>query len=327
VRGPRRRTATRIRRCSARWALGGAVLVMPVVACSHSGPPSPAVGARETEALALPAAPRDAAPADAPATATSSTPTTASPTPTTTSTRPALRPSSATTATQRPASTSTSVRAPTPSSWADLTPPGARLLTDDEAAQHVRRSSWEPRPQNETANQRVPTAAELADFRRYSGQWGDCEHLRKRVTGHFVGTTDEIIQWAAWKWGLPEDVLRATGVNESHWYMSFNGDEGLSFGLYQIKNVPEWHGGTYPLSQESTAFNADYYGGFVRHYYEGCATWIGAYAENGSTYGAGDFWGSVGAWYSGRWHDNEAEAYVDSVRRHLRDASWTRPGF
>ena len=32
------------------------------------------------------------------------------------------------------------------------------------------------------------------------------------MTGNFVGSTDEIIQWAAWKWGVDEDVIRAVAV-------------------------------------------------------------------------------------------------------------------
>jgi hypothetical protein len=42
--------------------------------------------------------------------------------------------------------------------------------------------------------------------------------LLPRVDGQFTGTTDEIFQWAACKWGLPDDVLRAISVRESTWY-------------------------------------------------------------------------------------------------------------
>jgi soluble lytic murein transglycosylase-like protein len=35
------------------------------------------------------------------------------------------------------------------------------------------------------------------------------------VTGNFRGTTDEIIRWAAWKWGIDEDLLRAVAARES----------------------------------------------------------------------------------------------------------------
>ena len=48
--------------------------------------------------------------------------------------------------------------------------------------------------------------------------------LTARVTGGFAGTTDEILQWVAHKWGIPEDVVRAVAVNESSWKMSMLGD-------------------------------------------------------------------------------------------------------
>jgi hypothetical protein len=44
--------------------------------------------------------------------------------------------------------------------------------------------------------------------------------LLARVDGHFTGTTDEIIQWAACKWGLSDNLLRAIADQESTWYES-----------------------------------------------------------------------------------------------------------
>ena len=38
-----------------------------------------------------------------------------------------------------------------------------------------------------------------------------------RVTGNFTGTTDEILQWAACKWGIDEDLVRAQVAIESWW--------------------------------------------------------------------------------------------------------------
>ena len=38
-------------------------------------------------------------------------------------------------------------------------------------------------------------------------------------TGNFTGTTDEIIQWAACKWGFDENTLRAQVAKESYWSM------------------------------------------------------------------------------------------------------------
>jgi hypothetical protein len=208
-----------------------------------------------------------------------------------------------------------------------LRPPGSAILSDAQAAAMVRRSSWEPRPGNTTENHTVPTASQLQNFYSYTGQWGNCDNLRAKVTGNFTGTTDEIMQWAAWKWGLPENVVRAVAVNESWWKMSMVGDNGMSFGLFQIKNVAKWHGGTYPLSKNDSAFNADYWAGMVRQYYEGCSTWMKDYTFNGSHYAAGDLWGSIGAWYSGNWHSNAAETYIAHVKKRLADKTWKQPGF
>ena len=58
---------------------------------------------------------------------------------------------------------------------------------------------------------------------------------RNRVTGNFTGTTDEIIQWVACKWGVDEDAVRAQIIKESYWYQSNVGDNGESFGLGQVR--------------------------------------------------------------------------------------------
>jgi len=63
---------------------------------------------------------------------------------------------------------------------------------------------------------------------------------RDQVTGNFAGTTTEIIQWAACKWGIDEDTIRAA-VMESYWHMSDLGDVcgppgEASYGLLKIKN-------------------------------------------------------------------------------------------
>ena len=60
-----------------------------------------------------------------------------------------------------------------------------------------------------------------------------------RVTGNFTGTTDEIIQWAACKWGIDEDIVRAQTAMESWWHQSTVGDNGESFGLMQVRQ-PYW---------------------------------------------------------------------------------------
>lgn len=216
----------------------------------------------------------------------------------------------------------TPVPSPVPitSPKASTRPAGALVLGDLEAAARVRRSSWEPRPENAEENRRMPTPAELDRFRTENATWGDCHvaHVR-RVTGQFEGTTDEILQWASHKWGIDEDVARAIAVNESTWRMSMVGDAGQSFGILQVKRTV--HLGTYPIAELSTAFNADYWGMMVRQYLDGCASWLG------TGYAPGDLWGSLGAWYSGMWHDAGAEEYNASAQRHLTARPWEGAGF
>src|SRR3954462_476997 len=80
---------------------------------------------------------------------------------------------------------------------ASTRPVGSKPLSDRAAAKRVHRSRWEPRPHNRKANRTRPTRAQLRMFRRRS----DMVYARQ-VTGHFRGTTDEIIQWSAHKHGV-----------------------------------------------------------------------------------------------------------------------------
>ena len=136
-----------------------------------------------------------------------------------------------------------------------------------------------------------------------------------RVTGRYRGTTDEIIQWAAAKHGIDVDVMRAVAVIESWWRMSTVGDNGDSFGLYQIRRpyhcCPAYARG-------STAFNADYYGAIIRAYYDGKMPWLND-VERGEQYKPGDLYGSLGAWFAGRWHTPERTTYIARVKQTLRD--------
>jgi hypothetical protein len=105
-----------------------------------------------------------------------------------------------------------------PGGWRAL-PSGA------ECADRVHRSQWEPRPDNGRPNHRMPPRAAVARslserpravMKAYDPRWDSW--LLARVDGHFTGTTDEILQWAACKWGLSDDLLRAIALRESNWY-------------------------------------------------------------------------------------------------------------
>ena len=45
-------------------------------------------------------------------------------------------------------------------------------------------------------------------------------------------------------------------------------------------------------------------------------------SENGKPYKRGDIWGSVGAWYSGRWWTDLARGYIGRVQDALRRKTW-----
>ena len=108
-----------------------------------------------------------------------------------------------------------------------LVPPGhpTDLPSDSRCAAAVHYSSWEPRPENAKRNHVLvnPAAIHLSlavrprsGSRTYDPRWDSW--LLPRVDGQFRGTTDEIIQWAACKWGLPDNFLRAEAYTESNWF-------------------------------------------------------------------------------------------------------------
>jgi hypothetical protein len=103
----------------------------------------------------------------------------------------------------------------------------AHLPDDDQCARRVHRSLWEPRPDNAAPNSRMPDVGEVhaalasrprARVGAYDGRWDSW--LLARVTGHHTGTTDENIQWAACKWGISDNLLRAIALRESAWFQS-----------------------------------------------------------------------------------------------------------
>jgi len=222
-------------------------------------------------------------------------------------------------------------------------PPGSPLPSDSECAARVAKSSWEPRPDNATANDTQPTASQLQTF--HADAWGGVAGaansvLRQRVTGAFSGTTDEIIQWGACKWGFDADVIRAQAATESWWHQDAAGDLTSdttlwppdatckdagdcyqSYGLLQIKWT-YWKS-AWPSSRDSTAFNVDAALAWRRTCYEGYIEWLSAPGTAGlPAYGPGDFWGCIGQWYSGGWYDAGAIAYIGKVQSNLSDKVW-----
>jgi autotransporter family porin len=199
-------------------------------------------------------------------------------------------------------------------------PVGWGPLSSKKAAKKVKRSKWEPRPENAAENRRVPKKALLRAWRARSDM-----AYAKYVNGRFKGTTDEIIQWAARKWGLDPELFRAVAVVESWWRMSAVGDNGDSFGLYQVRR-PYHCWDDCAIARRFTAFNADYYGGIIRAYFDGQMGWLNT-VERGQDYAPGDIWGSVGAWFSGRWRTQPSLDYIGVVQQRLAERTWAQGDF
>lgn len=251
----------------------------------------------------------------------------------------------------RPASTVFADMPPPPDGYFQLRPLGSytALPSDAKAAAEVHWSAWEPRPANARYDHTIPAGLRLrhgnAAAHAYDTRWN--KYILARITGNFRGTTDEIFQWAAAKWGLPDNMLRAIAYMESDWHQSNFGDFvhdraaclpgyqslpcPVTFGIVGTKST-SWPG-IYPWNRKSTAAAVDALGGWLRGCYEGWVWWLRDHGNRSrGVYRAGDIWGCVGAWYSGNWHDGPAggkggQNYSVRAQYWCRIRPWLHPSF
>jgi hypothetical protein len=205
--------------------------------------------------------------------------------------------------------------------------PRSKPLSDRRAARQVTHRR-ETVPGNAPANRYIPTREQLAAFRAGKNPDGRTKRQFNPLTRYITGrpglrrpSTDDLIQWASHKWRIPTDWIRAVTFVESRWSQAHVGDGGQSMGITQVKWRPDGSvgSGTEPLRKLSTAFNLDFYAASVRYYYDGRCGWC-----RGS-YGRGQAWNSVGAWYSPKpWQNADAQNYVREVQQALENRSWTR---
>ncbi|WP_290863576.1 sigma-70 family RNA polymerase sigma factor [Hamadaea sp.] len=216
-----------------------------------------------------------------------------------------------------------------------LLPPGAKLPSGAQCATAVRAK---PIRENKAVN---------ATANRTTGHTvpGATAPLT-RVDGKFTGTTEQILRWAACKWGIDEDMVKAQAAIESWWHMDNKGDYGTdasrcpaghglgedgapgkcpeSYGIMQVRYPYNMQ--AFPGVEKSTAMNADYAYAVWRSCYEGKMTWLNT-VDRGSQYKAGDAWGCLGVWFAGRWHTDAAEQYVKRVKEYLSQRIWTTRNF
>jgi hypothetical protein len=207
-------------------------------------------------------------------------------------------------------------------------------------------------------NSYVPTRAELRRFRRARLSDGRTVVRFNPYLVYVDGrdglrhpSTDDLIQWGAHKWGIPEDWLRAEYVQESYWNGFQLGDQASvgprwyavyppqarvpgshqvfeSMGITQVK----WRvdgsvgAGTEPLRWESTAFNIDYQAAMVRFYYDNPSQARSAWGD--ASYAPCQAWRSVGGWFSPYpWGNSGQAQYAGLVQQHLASRAWALPDF
>jgi hypothetical protein len=159
--------------------------------------------------------------------------------------------------------------------------------------------------------------------------------IASRITGAYTGSTTQILRWAACKWGVDENLVRAQAKVESSLRQTRTGDwtdqaehcapghelgvdgrAGMcpeSWGILQVKY--QFFRGAFPGAITSTAYNLDTAYGVWRACYEGYESWLADFEEPGHEYRSGDIWGCVGRWYSGAWYNEPARGYLACVQK------------
>jgi hypothetical protein len=230
-------------------------------------------------------------------------------------------------------------------SYFSTLPVGATLPSESQCASWVlSRSSTELQPSNATANHTTPSAAQLNSFHSNPTFIDDLPTADyQNIDGNFTGTTDQIIRWASCKWGLDENAMRAEAWEETTppdaaWAQSQLGDwttnesdcqagawDGWngtgcwkSYGIYQVQPLT-WN--VWSEVRDSTAFNADFRGGYLRACMNGDVNGLSnGYPGDSST--DSRFWGCMGEWYSGNWNDAGALYYISLVQKWFNSQPW-----
>jgi autotransporter family porin len=232
-----------------------------------------------------------------------------------------------------------------------LVPAGMPRPDEATCARLVRRMP-ENQPSNATANARATTPAEVAKLDPWDKPnmiFDDAAlALQARLTGDFTGTTDELLQWTACKWGFDEDWLRAEAYQQSSWRQGAHGDWldtpdadcppnadtrtmngtpqcAQTYGMLQV--VWKYHKSAWPMFRDSTPFHLDFVYGLRRVCFEGWDMGQAARAPIASKpYKKNDYLGCLGAHYSGEWYDDEGNAYIDRVEGQLMGRAWEQLG-
>jgi hypothetical protein len=246
-----------------------------------------------------------------------------------------------------------------PSTFVPLSDAQAAKLVTPEP--EIRRDNGRPYLLNgvmyPATNDYVPTTSQLHAFLTSRTSLGQTQlqfnPYYAYVDGHdgmHDPSTDELIQWAAHKWAIPENWLRAEYVTESYWNSFMLGDVETvsaaaysqyptqarrggssvyqSMGITQVRWIPggALHPGTEPLRWESTAFNIDYQAATIRFYYDDPDRSRSSWGD--ASYAPCEKWNSIGGWYDPYpWNNTGQAHYVAAVQQNLNAQTWRSDSF
>lgn len=211
-------------------------------------------------------------------------------------------------------------------------------------ASHILLDPWEPSSRGNTpyliARDDLPTMGWNDGDPRFADWQSEHAWLARRaqIDDHYSNgasdhslTTTEAFSFAACRWGIREDLLRAVAVQESDWQETSVGDTCAapntvstghgSFGIMQMKNLNcsdqgDWGG--WSRSANSIPFAVDMYGAQFRNCLEDGISWYRIPAGDSD---ATRERGCIGAWFSGSY--SPSSSYTNSVYQHLANRDWT----
>jgi autotransporter family porin len=223
---------------------------------------------------------------------------------------------------------------------------GNPLPDEATCAALVRRGNKEQRTDNTPFNKVLPTAAQIGQLSSWGNPQGFAAAampMGKRVSGNFTGTTDEILQWAACKWGFDEDFVRADSYQANGWHQGsvsgwttttslcpsggpiragMGGSECAQvFGLFGL--TWQFHKSAWPMIHDSTPFTVDYSLALQRVCFEGWDSYFKGVGPAGNVYGPNDEFGCAASFYTGGWYDFSTIQQVNHIRDALSSKPWT----
>ncbi|HVN28697.1 MAG TPA: hypothetical protein VMT64_09445 [Candidatus Binataceae bacterium] len=227
-------------------------------------------------------------------------------------------------------------------------PPHASLPSDSACTAKIS-PSRERRPENAQYNSKaaIPPAWQLQGVHTspfYGANPVPASDFA-RVDGNYSGTTAMILRWAACKWGVEENIVRAQAVLESHWHQTDRNDWRTSKSQCQRGSWYGWTGtGCYqtwgilmiklynfnaaPMAINGTAFNADFRMAYQRACMNGDVADLRKdtpvkgyprYPQNDTNTMVS---GCMGQWLTGHWYDSNAIGYIGRLRAVIANPTW-----